>query len=98
MSRVASACRKLVLIQLGSPVVLVSSGITWEKTGHDFFLFFGMFLGCLMLVYALFILLQRPQCPSCHQSFLTKGDGFNIGFSLYTHKCSNCGYKLKKGE
>lgn len=41
MSRVASACRKLVLIQLGSPVVLISSVILWEKTDQVFFLFFG---------------------------------------------------------
>lgn len=36
-------------------------------------------------------------CPHCNEYFFKKkGEVANIGFSIYTKKCTNCGYKLKK--
>lgn len=54
----------------------------------------------VFFVYTAYILLilifQDHNCPNCGESFFKKKGTFaDIGFSIYTKKCTNCLYKLK---
>lgn len=90
--------RLLILFQIGGPFLLFTAIVLWEYTGSALWLLGALLFGFLLLISTLVIIMKQPKCPSCEKPFFTKGYGFNVGFSMYTYKCSNCGYKLKKGE
>ena len=90
-----SYCNTLLAFQLGMPILLLISGIFWERTGNilGIIIFFLVFSSTAM--YAFYILLSEPKCPNCHGLFLAKNYPLNIGFSIYTKKCTTCAYKLR---
>lgn len=50
-------------------------------------------------IYSLYILkiliFDDHPCPQCHLSFFKKRDSFsNLGFSIYTKKCTNCKFNF----
>ncbi|OTG70744.1 hypothetical protein B9T26_13450 [Acinetobacter sp. ANC 4169] len=92
-------CYFLVGYQLGSLVLLILSGIIWEAYSNDYVMFIAMMVFIVSSCIAIYKLYVNSTCPQCEKSFFYKGDNpANLGFSIYTHKCTNCGYKLNKGE
>lgn len=81
----------LVLSHILTPLLMFGSVIMWEEFNNILFLILG-FLGCFVFgIMVLVIILQQPKCPYCEKSFFTKGDNiFNVGFSMYTRRCTNC--------
>ena len=90
-----SYCNTLLAFQLGMPILLFMSCIFWEYTGSVIWLVIFFPISFIMGMCALYILLSEPKCPNCHGLFLAKNYPLNIGFSIYTKKCTTCGYKLK---
>jgi predicted RNA-binding Zn-ribbon protein involved in translation (DUF1610 family) len=98
-SSLRSKCYFLVGYQLGSVALLLSSGILWERYSNDYIIFLAMVFFVILSGFAVYKLYVNSQCPQCRNNFFYKSNNpMNLGFSLYTHKCTNCGYKLKKGE
>lgn len=67
--------------------------------GFNIYVFY--LLNLFIFIYSFYIvyniLVKENLCPQCGNSFFRKKDSFaNIGFSIYTKKCTNCKYKLAK--
>lgn len=98
-SGLKAKCYFLVCYQLGSIALLIFSGIIWEMYSNNYVVFIAMIIFIFLSGSAVYKLYVNSSCPECGKNFFYKGDNFtNLGFSLYTHKCTNCGYKLKKEE
>lgn len=92
-------CYFLVVYQLGSFVLLILSGIIAEAYSKDYIIFIAMIIFMVLSCIAVYKIYINSSCPECGNNFFYKGDNpVNLGFLLYTHKCTNCGYKLKSGE
>lgn len=92
-------CYFLVVYQLGSLVLLILSGIIWESYSNDYVICIAMMVFIVFSCIAVYKLYVNSSCLQCGKSFFYKGDNpANLGFSLYTHKCTNCSYKLNKRE
>lgn len=87
--------RLLIIFQIGGPVFLFLAVAFWEYTGNILWLLGALLFCFYFLVSTLFIIAKQPKCPFCEKPFFTKGYAFNVGFSMYTGKCSNCGCKIK---
>lgn len=84
--------------QWSSVLLLVVIGFVFDMDIFMVFLFF-LFYSCFGFYILLILILSDNLCPNCHEYFFKKkGEMFNIGFSIYTKRCTNCGYKLKKDE
>ena len=98
-SSLKAKCYFLVAYQLGSIALLILSGIIWETYSNDYIVFIAMIIFIILSCIAVYKLYVNSSCPRCGKNFFYKGDNpTNLGFSLYTHKCTNCGYKLNKRE
>lgn len=92
-------CYFLVAYQLGSITLLILSGIIWETYDNDYVIFIAVIVFIVLSCIAVYKLYVNSSCPQCEGDFFYKGNNpANLGFSLYTHKCTNCGYRLTKGE
>lgn len=82
--------------QYSSILIFLIIGFVFNMNFSLFFLFFTFYF--LFGFYIIFILIINDNlCPNCNEYFFKKkGEFMNIGFSMYTKKCTNCGYKLKK--
>jgi len=93
--KIKLACYYLAGLQLTSPIYLaIVSSIYFQYEDHvsPLLVLVLLFLYGVLMLY---ILLNHDECPNCGKRFFFKGEnGFNLGFSMYTHKCSNCKHKL----
>ena len=96
-SNLISKCHFLVLYQLGSIVLFISSGILWDRYAIDALIVISMIIIFIWSFVAIYKIYANSTCPKCNKNFFYKGDNpANLGFSFYTHKCTNCGYKIMK--
>lgn len=94
--------RNNFLISVANKVIFTQVSLHVSFIGFIFMgdifiiLFTPVFLiGCLYILKLL--IFDDNLCPNCNEYFFKKKrEVFNIGFSMYTRKCTNCGYKLKK--
>lgn len=94
--------RNNFLISVANKVIFTQVSLHVSFIGFIFMgdifiiLFIPVFLiGCLYILKLL--IFDDNLCPNCNEYFFKKkGEFMNIGFSMYTKKCTNCGYKLKK--
>lgn len=90
-------CYFLASYQLGSIIILAVSGVIWEKYSNDYAILLGAIVFFVLSGIAIYSLYVDSNCPQCRGNFFYKGDNpANLGFSIYTHKCTNCGFKLRK--
>ena len=85
----------VVSYQMISIVCFLSISIIFEMNKILLGLFIVIFF--IYSFYIMAILIFRDNlCPNCSNTFFKKKDTLiNIGFSIYTKKCTNCGYRLK---
>lgn len=88
-------CRYIITVQILSPLSLFGVGILTENSNY-----FGEAIFVHLLIFFLVcipvIFMIQAICPACSNLFFARKFLMNIGFSMYTHKCANCGYKLKR--
>lgn len=85
-----------VFYQFFSVLILMFFTILGNEYQSNFITFIGIFI---VLVYSLYILniliFSDNICPNCNGNFFKKNETVsNLGFSIYTKKCTNCGYKV----
>lgn len=92
-----TVARHVVRFQVTSIGMLWSTGFVVKLIELEIWMTLVMISFLVHGIYILFIFIARENlCPNCHNRFFIKKDSaLNIGFSIYTKKCTNCGYKLK---
>ncbi|WP_433847968.1 hypothetical protein [Acinetobacter proteolyticus] len=93
-----SVANKVVVYQFFSIIILAFFTVVGSEYDLNVLVFLGFFIVAVYSIYILKILIfDENICPNCNKSFFKKeGSLSNLGFSIYTKKCTNCGYKLKK--
>ncbi len=85
-----------VLYQLLSIAILS----LFTTLGYSFDLPVFVLIGFIIIVcYSAYILkiliIDDNLCPNCHHHFFKRAGSFsNLGFSIYTKKCTNCKFKV----
>lgn len=92
-----TVARHVVRYQVTSLAMLWSTGFVVKFIELETWMLLFMMSLLVQSIYILFIFIVKENlCPNCNNRFFMKKDNFlNIGFSIYTKKCTNCGYKLK---
>lgn len=98
-NNIKNKCYFLVTYQLSSIVLLLLSGIIWETYSNASVIFIAMIVYVILSCIAVYKLYVNSTCPKCGRNFFYKEDNpINLGFSFYTHRCTNCKYKIRNGE
>lgn len=92
----ATVARYVVCYQVTSIIMVFSTGFISKMIKIEIYIPFIIMTFFFFTFYIFFILFVKENiCPKCNNSFFKKKNEFlNIGFSIYTRKCTNCGYKL----
>ena len=58
----------------------------------------GIVVFLILSFVCLYQTFNNTECPQCGRNFFLRAGpiGNNFQFSIYTHKCANCKYKLQK--
>ncbi|EPF71643.1 hypothetical protein GCM10025882_22260 [Acinetobacter gyllenbergii] len=93
-----SVAKKVVAYQFFSIIILILFTVVGSEFDLNILVFLGFFIVAICGIYILKILIfDENICPNCNKSFFKKEGGLsNLGFSIYTKNCTNCGYKLQK--
>ncbi|ENX55958.1 MULTISPECIES: hypothetical protein [Acinetobacter] len=96
--RLRGVAKKVVAYQFFSIIILTFFTVVGSEFDLNFLVFLGFFIVAIYSMYILKILIfDENICPNCNKSFFKKeGSLSNLGFSIYTKKCTSCGCKLKK--
>ena len=89
--------RHLLCYQLVSIVALLwpASRPSLQISTHPYAIGIAVFL--ILSVISIYQTFNNTECPQCGRNFFFRwGALTNIPFSVYTHKCANCKYKLQR--
>lgn len=88
----------VIIYQALSMIFVFSTGFVTLFIPIEIYVILFLFCFFISSMYIFFVLVINDNlCPNCNEYFFKKkGEFMNIGFSMYTKKCTNCGYKLKK--
>lgn len=91
-----TVAKHFVYCQMASIVMVWSAGFILKFIRIEIYaplLILMLFAYSFYIFYILFV--KENLCPNCGNNFFKQNNQFfNIGFSVYTKKCTNCGYKL----
>lgn len=92
-----TVARHVVRYQVTYIAMFFSTGFVVKFMELEIWILLFMISFLVHSIYILFIFIAKENlCPNCNNRFFMKKDNpLNIGFSIYTKKCTNCGYKLK---
>ncbi|OBX82481.1 hypothetical protein A7456_07000 [Moraxella nonliquefaciens] len=83
-----------VIYQISTIVCFFVISIVFQMNEVAIMLFITMFFAYSFYILVILVF-QENLCPNCGEHFFKKKNSFsNLGFSFYTKKCTNCGYKL----
>lgn len=92
-----TVARHVVRYQVTCIAMFLSTGFVVQFVELEIWIALFMISLLVHSIYILLIFIVKENfCPNCNNRFFMKKDNsLNIGFGIYTKKCTNCGYKLK---